>query len=540
MPSPTDQQLLSGFANSRDFGGLPTRSGGVTAYGVLVRSNVPRSLSAEQADAAHAVGFGRVIDLRSMDEVAHDPHPFAGLDGYRHCPLIDPAAEALRDESQERGRGDTYAGSVDRNGQTIAAVMSAIADTPSGPILVSCAAGMDRTGMIAALLLELAGVTREAIGADYQRTEQLMRGEFERGLQRAPDAATRQRWAQLCTAPPENILQMLDHLDEADGSVAGYLASIGLEQAQISRLAVLLVEPPLTTRPFQDGDQAGVDALLDDDADPLFVAQAHALHGPEAEGSHTVVAIENGQIVGALSVARNRVHPGRYSFAVEVAAAHRRRGIGRRLTGAALALRADARPLAAKVRPADPAATGLIRAFDGRTYQRCDGLRVDVQSAAIADWCAARVSLDAAVAISLEGLQSAELAAAWVEQYRWVHEAWSPVDEDVLAGVTPSVLADLEPGLSAAVRLDGRLRAIAWVFAEAPGTVAVVAETVQRDEPDATALVASTLARCFAALRAAGIAHAEIDGHVGDPHLQPVCTTLPPSRSNPLLLVELG
>lgn len=299
-------------------------------------------------------------------------------------------------------------------------------------------------------------------------------------------------------------------------------------------------ELPLDTRPFRDGDQPGVDALLDDDADPLFVAQAHAMHGLETPGWHTVVATENGQIVGALTVARNRVHPGRYSFAVEVAAAHRRRGIGRSLTEAALALRAEPLPLAAKIRPADLAAAGLVRAFGGRAYQSCDGLRVELHSATVAAWCGEQVPVDGSTVTSLEGVDSAELAAAWIEQYRWVHEAWSPVDVDVLAEVSPSVLAELEPGLSAAVRLDGRLRAMAWVFAEEPGTVAIVAETSQRDEPDGTALVALALAGCFGALRDAGIEHAEIDGHVSDPHLQPVCTTLPPGPSKPLLLVELG
>lgn len=156
--------------------------------------------------------FGTVIDLRSDDECTVLPHPLAGAAGYRHLPLIDPAAEAQRTALEGETLGDIYQSSLRRNARNIAAIMSAAARGPR-PLLITCTAGKDRTGMICALLLDLAGVLRSEIEADYSATE---------------------------STDPIAIRQMLNHVDAEYGSVAGYARFLGLDDKVTASLIRLL------------------------------------------------------------------------------------------------------------------------------------------------------------------------------------------------------------------------------------------------------------------------------------------------------------
>jgi hypothetical protein len=76
--------------------------------------------------------------------------------------------------------------------------------------------------------------------------------------------------------------------------------------------------------------------------------------------------------------------------------------------------------------------------------------------------------------------------------------------------------------------VGGRLAAFAGVLLDPGGTPAIVAETVRRDEPDGTALVAAVLADSLRRSAEALIREVDLDGHVTDPHLHPVTQTFPP------------
>lgn len=216
---------LAGFANSADLGGLPLPHGQRVPSGRIVRANTPEQLSTGELTAANAVGFSAVLDLRSHEELQARPHPLAQVPGYRSLPLIDPAAEARVDISLYRTTGEIYSSSLQRNATHIAAIFIALADAPSGPgsVLVSCLAGRDRTGMVIALLLDLAGVDRELIAADYALRP-------ERPAPAAPPPPVQVRRG------GEDILQMLEHISAAYGSTADYLRWLGLDDDTIEAL----------------------------------------------------------------------------------------------------------------------------------------------------------------------------------------------------------------------------------------------------------------------------------------------------------------
>ena len=192
----------------RDLGGLAIGVAGRTEPGRVFRAGVRAAF----AWSGSPERFGTVIDLRSDDECAVLPHPLAGAAGYRHLPLIDPASEAQRTALEGETLGDIYQSSLRRNARNIAAIMSAAAYGPR-PLLITCTAGKDRTGMICALLLDLAGVLRSEIEADYSANE---------------------------SSDPIAIRQMLDYMDAEYGSVTGYARFLGLDDNDTASLIRLL------------------------------------------------------------------------------------------------------------------------------------------------------------------------------------------------------------------------------------------------------------------------------------------------------------
>lgn len=298
-------------------------------------------------------------------------------------------------------------------------------------------------------------------------------------------------------------------------------------------------------RPYNAEDAAEVAALLDHWSDPLFAVQAHPLHGLDRDGdrwSRTRVAVDSsGELIGAVTVARNRVHAGRYSLVVEVARSHRRRGVGRALVEQAQLLRPEALPLAAKIRTGDAAAVGFMAAVGGRPYQRCPCLRPDPTSADIRSWCASQSPPPVARLDSAEGLSRNELIRLWVDQYIWVHEPWSPVTSTaLLESVAEEIADDMIRAASSAAWVAGRVAALAWAVQEPAGEVTVVAETTGCGELQGQALVAAVLADCLRRLAARNVRAVEIDGHDSDPHLAPVVRSLPMGTpADPLLLVEV-
>ncbi|NIK61121.1 HAD-IA family hydrolase [Kribbella shirazensis] len=205
--------------NARDVGGLPTRYGVPTRAGALLRCEFPTAAEDELREA------GLVLDLRSDWELKQR-HPLDGAPEYQRIPWIDPAAEARRVPEDEPRLLDVYRNSLTRNAAHIGRIFTAIADAPADrPVVVHCKAGKDRTGLTVALLLELVGVPRDQIAADYAISENKL------GLQDGPEF-TRTR--------PETILGSLEHID-ALGGIHAYLTSLGLSPARIHRLAARLL-----------------------------------------------------------------------------------------------------------------------------------------------------------------------------------------------------------------------------------------------------------------------------------------------------------
>lgn len=238
---PTEPALttLQGFDNARDLGGTAC-AGGVIAPGRLVRSETP--LPPAAVDTSQSEQFVRIIDLRSQPEVEQLPHPFGAATGYRNLPLIDPSPEIWRELPRASTLDQIYRHWIERSTATIEVLMAEIADAPDGTVLVCCAAGKDRTGVVVAMLLRLAGVADTEIEADYAATEPMMRGRFAAELDAVAEPSERERLTAFQAALPTTIRGVLGHLDAAYGSVASYLRSIGLTERQVDALRSRFVQ----------------------------------------------------------------------------------------------------------------------------------------------------------------------------------------------------------------------------------------------------------------------------------------------------------
>ncbi|MEU7892345.1 tyrosine-protein phosphatase [Nonomuraea sp. NPDC049152] len=176
---------LEGAANVRDLGGLPTADGGTTRQGRILRSDNLQGLTG--ADVETLVGSHKVrhvVDLRSGPEVALEgPGPLTRIpevtvhhltlfaEGGRHTDVDADRALPWQERNADddlRVTGFYYGYLRDRPDSVISALRVMAMD--DGAAIVHCAAGKDRTGVLCALALEVAGATREAIVADYEAT----------------------------------------------------------------------------------------------------------------------------------------------------------------------------------------------------------------------------------------------------------------------------------------------------------------------------------------------------------------------------------
>jgi protein tyrosine/serine phosphatase len=212
-------------------GGLPTADGGRTREGVLIRADSLHFLSAEGVQAVRRSGVTRILDLRGDAEVAQWPTPFTGDPlGVRQS-LQDPA-------DPEHGQATIVASCIwmlDRRPELFAAAVKAIADA-DGAVVVHCHGGKDRTGMVVALALSVAGVPEDEIIADYFLTQERLAGWLAEQLADEPDESKHPEMIEFRDTRAESMVAILRHLDETYGGPEAYLRHGGLTTDDLDRL----------------------------------------------------------------------------------------------------------------------------------------------------------------------------------------------------------------------------------------------------------------------------------------------------------------
>ncbi len=235
---------LRGTYNVRDVGGYPTKDGGQTRWRTLFRGDgldlVPPGSQAVLFD----YGLRTVIDLRGSKDREELPSSFEGLDtvDYRHVNLIgDEFLETWRGYETEltgaTGLVFIFETLLDSRQEQMNEVITTLAD--GLPALVHCAVGKDRTGVVTALVLSLAGVPDQIIVKDYSLSARYLRDPFV-DSPFAPDNLDKDAytWRHYQTefCPPEAMQGTLQHVRDKYGDVEQYMRAVDLTGEQIDSL----------------------------------------------------------------------------------------------------------------------------------------------------------------------------------------------------------------------------------------------------------------------------------------------------------------
>jgi protein-tyrosine phosphatase len=229
---------IPGLLNVRELGGHPTSDGAKTRKHSLLRSDDLAQLTDDGMQALADYGVRTIVDLRWPGEAAAKPHPVALGERGVLCHRISLLASDETEWASLSGactKEMWKCAVLEHTRPQLKDVLEIIADAASEPLLFHCVAGKDRTGLIAALLLALADVKADVIAADYAESSSRLADAY---LLRYPDLQRAEIFEAL-RCPEEGVHNMLAYLEEYGGA-AGYLRTIGLNDARIARLRARL------------------------------------------------------------------------------------------------------------------------------------------------------------------------------------------------------------------------------------------------------------------------------------------------------------
>ena len=237
-----------GCLNVRDLGGVPLEGGGQTRYGVLVRADNIRKLSDAGWRALAGHGVVRIVDLRWPEELDEDPPEGVQVDVV-HVSLLGEFDVDYKDDIADYMAADdpigywasSYTQILAEFHQNFGRALAAIADAPDdGAVVFHCAGGKDRTGLVAALLLRLAGASIDDVAADYSLSETNLNAGPRSWIESAPDETVRRQRTFMQQTPAAAMVRTLEQLEGTWDGVAPYLRAAGLREAQLERLEARL------------------------------------------------------------------------------------------------------------------------------------------------------------------------------------------------------------------------------------------------------------------------------------------------------------
>lgn len=231
-----------GLLNARDLGGHPTADGDETRWASIVRADSVRQLTEEGWRAVVDYGIRTVVDLRSEEELAADPPAELPVDAVhvsffdeRPDVFVEVEAASIRAASHAEATREVYLIFLEHFRANVAAAIRAVGQAPEGGVVVHCHGGKDRTGLVTAFLLRLAGVSIGEIAADYALSEERLRTRHEQWFATAADEAELARLHRIAATPESSMVEVLEELERRYGSIEGYLRAGGATDDDLER-----------------------------------------------------------------------------------------------------------------------------------------------------------------------------------------------------------------------------------------------------------------------------------------------------------------
>ena len=243
---------MQGTPNFRDFGGYHTADGRQVKWGFLFRSGQLSGLSVQDVTLLASLELDLVCDFRRLEEQENEPSRLPLRDAPRiaSLPIIPGSNSRFFEEAESRDLGGRQAmfdfmveinrDFAEAQSATYARMFEEILNIDDARFLVHCAAGKDRTGFAAAIILLALGVAREVVMRDYMLTSQFFhpQREIER-LQRKyqmehMDAAS---VLPMLEVHEDYLIRALNAIDEGFASFEDYLEkALGVGPAELAHL----------------------------------------------------------------------------------------------------------------------------------------------------------------------------------------------------------------------------------------------------------------------------------------------------------------
>jgi protein-tyrosine phosphatase len=235
---------LEGAYNVRDLGGLRTRDKRRTRYGLIYRGDSLDSITpADSKMLFGELGIGTIVDLRTKDETDLVELSFPvqrcrfsvlaeGRLGREPFPSDDPAELAK-----------VYLGNLEGGRAAVKSTFDVIAGNlrEGVPTLFHCAAGRDRTGIMAALLLDLVDVTFGEIARDYVQSNRNARRVTQKLAENPLYANHEAHMREIILLHEQTVLGFLRLLQAQDGGSRQFCLDSGLSEETLAVLCDLFV-----------------------------------------------------------------------------------------------------------------------------------------------------------------------------------------------------------------------------------------------------------------------------------------------------------
>lgn len=241
---------LVGAYNFRDLGGYRTTDGRLTRWGQLFRSDTLSGLTEADLEILREIGLAAVIDLRSAKEVQRSGRGRMETEPahYLHASILEKGGDGASSMTQKH-LAERYLWFLEVGRDALVDALMLIGNPSKRPLVFHCEVGKDRTGVLAALVLDILRVEPEIIVDDYVLTASRMELILAR-IRDEPNGA--KRMAEL----PEFVLQaeaatmqtFLDLLHEQHGGGREWALAAGVPEQRLNAMSTQLVSSEMCMR----------------------------------------------------------------------------------------------------------------------------------------------------------------------------------------------------------------------------------------------------------------------------------------------------
>ncbi|MCQ6281655.1 tyrosine-protein phosphatase [Bacillus sp. EB600] len=233
---------INSLENCRELGGYSTKFGQQTKWHSFIRSSDMSKLTREDITFLKEYGVKTVIDLRGEDEIQTHKNPLAEEDfcNYHNIPLITKSVSDITTHTfKDVSMGDLYVDLLEQSG-ALKKIFAVIDQAEEGCIVFHCQAGKDRTGVLAMLLLGIAGVEKKDIVSNYEVTFTNLESiqQNERQYENIP--------REFLYSNREYILRAYEYILHTYLSVDRCLSAKGVAKEVIDRLRARMIEMPVS------------------------------------------------------------------------------------------------------------------------------------------------------------------------------------------------------------------------------------------------------------------------------------------------------